>query len=274
MGILKVSGLPGVPTIQVEGEVLRIMQQGGWRIAIAFRKLPGKFQNAIKNLVTERYMPYKLVHRSYKRRQEAELERQKEKEAPAATQDMDKSENPVLVPLPPRGGKVTFAKEADSHPMDSLATTSPKTAPANNAPTNAAPAAVAPVPQPKPQGQILLSIGDELKQALAFLANLPKYRWVHVDNPLKIIKTLNEAKPTFLLSPYLLRRQSMLEYLEKIASMGVLGTVKIVLLTPEKLPPKDIIRCRMLGIQYILSLPLESPSQLQNIIENSNSDPQ
>jgi len=268
MAIVKVSGLPGVPTFQVEGEVLRIIQQGGCKIAILLKKLPGKFQQAISNMVADRYMPHRPVRRSFKRRQEIELERQKEKESPGQTPDKtlekEKPGNSAPITLPPRGEKVTFAKEVEAHPMDSLAPTPRTTAPAPQPQQQ---------PQPKTHGQILLSIGDELKQALAFLANLPKYRWVHVDNPLKIIKTLNEAKPTFLLSPHMLKRQSMLDYLEKIASMGVLGNVQIVLFAQEKLPPKEIIRCRMLGIQNILILPLESQLQLQNIIENNNSDP-
>lgn len=264
MGVIKVSGLPGVPTFQIEGEVLRIVQQGGWRIVFALKKLPGKYQSAIRNLVAERYLPFKLVRRSYKRRQEIELERQKEKEAanaPVTTKEKENQEQQTPVTLPPRKGNVTFTREVENQPLDNLSPTPNQATITEETP-----------PQPGFQGQILLSIGDELKQDLAFLGNLPHFRWIHVDNPLKIIKTLNEAKPTFLFSPHTLKRQSMLDYLEKIASMGVLGNVQIVLFTMEKLPPRDIIRCRMLGIQNILTLPLENTQQLQDIIEQNSSD--
>jgi hypothetical protein len=59
----------------------------------------------------------------------------------------------------------------------------------------------------------------------------------------------------------------MLDYLEKISNMGVLNGVDIILFSEEKIPPKDLIKCRMLGIQHTIQLPLSTKDQLLGIIK-------
>ncbi|MCP5050279.1 MAG: hypothetical protein GY940_24140 [bacterium] len=254
--VVKAAGLPGVPTFQVEGVVLRITQRGGWKLAVQLKKLPKKFQDAIGQFVRSRSMPYKPTKRSYKRRLEVEKEREKEeqereqqrlekKNSDAENSNGDNSNGSQ------QPSEITFATEIESSVTNSLH-----------------------VPKIKPRMPVLLSIGDMLRDSLAFLGNVQSHRWVHVESPLKIIKSLNENKPAFLLTPVMLKRQSMLDYLEKISGMGVLSGVDIILFSEERIPPKDLIRCRMLGIRHTLQLPLDTSDQLLGIISPGSATPQ
>jgi hypothetical protein len=245
MMVVKVSGISGVPTFTVEGVILRITQRGGWKISVQLKKLNSKFHAALGKFVTTRFMPYKPTKRSYQRRLDFEKGREKEEEEKKQKIAQQEDSNGT----PSGREKITFVQEAANEPA------------IESVPPNDEPAPVL-----KPKEPVLLSIGENLKETLGFLNDISGFRWVHVESPLKIIKTLNDTKPAFLFSTLVFKRQPMLDYLEKISSMGVLGDVGIILLSDDQLPPKDLIRCRMMGIQHTLKLPLQSPAQVLDII--------
>lgn len=116
---------------------------------------------------------------------------------------------------------------------------------------------------------MILSIGENLKEHLGLLQEIEGYRWIHVDSPLRIIKTFNENKTLFFFFSLNFRNQPMLEYIEKLTNMGLLTDVTMVLFFKESIPPKDMIKCRMSGIEHMLKLPLESPNQVLDIIKGS-----
>lgn len=278
--VLKVTGMPGVPTFQIEGAVIRITQRGGWRLVVKMQKLPKKFQEAIGKTVKSRSMPYKPTKRSYQRRLDFEKERQQDEES----QDSNSNANGNDFNMAARKeGKITFTKEVEN-PVEKLAPGVPSSTgmappppppPPAPEPSPPGPQATAPTAPPKPppkpvsKDPVLLSIGESLKEKLAFLNNVDGYKWVHVDSPLKIIKTLNDSKTTAILTTLNFRKQSMLDYIEKISGMGVLEGVQVILISEERIAPKDLIRCRMLGIQHTFSLPIESPDELMDVIEES-----
>lgn len=118
---------------------------------------------------------------------------------------------------------------------------------------------------------MIISLGEELDKELSFLEDVEEFQWEHVSSPLQIIKALNRHKTAFLMCTVTFKGQSMLEYLEKIAPMGVLKEVEIILYSQERLSPKDLIKCRMLGIQDVFHLPLDDPGLVLDLINTPGS---
>lgn len=271
--VLKVTGMPGVPTFQIEGSVIRITQRGGWRLVVKMQKLPKKFQEAIGQTVKSRSMPYKPTKRSYQRRLDYEKERQQEEDSQGSNGNANGGEFSMSSR---KEGTITFAKEIEN-PVEKLVPGAPSSsgiAPPPPPPppppeTKATEPVQPPRPQPAPVPQVpvLLSIGETIKNSLSFLDKINGFRWIHVDSPLKIIKTLNDSKTIFIFTPLNFRNQSMLDYIEKISGTGVLEGVQVVLLSEQKILPKDLIRCRMLGIQHTFELPLNDPAELLTLIK-------
>jgi hypothetical protein len=267
MMVVKLSGINGVPTFTAEGTVLRMIRKGSWQIAIRMDKVPSKLKMAIGRSVTSRFMPYKPTRRSYQRRMEFEKERQQE------IQSQEKSEpekEEVIDTSDVKSGPITFATEVKKSPLVGLeplpdsATEEPKEKVVPKPPP----------PPPPPKDPVILSIGETLKEQFSFLAEKEDYRWIHVDSPLRIIKTFNDNKTLFFLFTLTFKNQPMLEYVEKLSNMGVLTDVTMVAFSEENIPPKDVIKCRMAGIEHTLRLPLESPDQLLEIIAAKDSGQQ
>ncbi len=274
--IVKVNRLPGIPPFEVPGIVNRIDRVGKWRLAIQFSKMPGKTEALIKNLLDSRRSPVRTVRRSRKRRMEMDAARKKE-EAETATEAaveakseaLDEPVTPEETP-PSNNNRVTFTplKTQPSSP----ATAETQMTESQDSPVSTPAAApIEPPTPPEPPEDCLLSLGDELDKHLDLLKTKTTIKWLHVDNPLRIVRNLNEKHPRFLLLPLKFREQSMLDYLQKIAGMGVLKEVKIILLSDEEIPMREIVKSKMLGIKHMLKLPLENPDQLLEII---NTPPQ
>jgi hypothetical protein len=248
--IVKVKSIPGVPPFDAPGIVNRLFRYKDWKLAVEFPKLPGPIKKAIDQFIQSRYFPYKPTKRSYQRRQEIEREREKEKQEKEAQQDLQESETT----LEKKQELLKFVSEValEIEP----------------------PLEIEEIPSPgveEPKLPVLLSIGDELKEVLAFLENVEGYDWVPVETPLRLIKYLRERKTGFLLLPLEYKRQSMLEYLEKMSGMGILDNIEIIILAKEQISPKDLIKCRMLGVKHTLPLPPESPDQVLKIITPGDS---
>ena len=275
--IVKVNRIPGVPSFEAPAIVRWLAPGAGGRLAVQFPKLPGAFKAAIENFVQSRYLPYRPVKRSYQRRQEIErekeIERQREEVQPPAQENeaakpTDK-QGPVLF-IPEESPQVeTAAKEPEAPVIRTFSPDIKETLLPDLA--DLALDEEEEIEEALPP--IVLSLGDELKESLSFLEGLDKYEWIHAESPMRVIKFLRERKCDFLILPPEYKQQSMLEYLEKMSGMGILNEVGIILLSNEQLSPKDLIKCRMLGIEHTLRLPLESPDQIRGIISAANSAP-
>ena len=302
--IIKVKGIPGVPTFDTEGIVNRISGPGGWRLAVQFSKIPGSIRSAIDKLVNSRYIQPEPVRRSYQKRMEMQKKREEE-----LAKEPEPKEQPFKDTRRDPKGQVKFVNDDFLSPDNVLSSSpkkdSPTTPPPGKTQQAAAPSSPAspwystPIPRPvikdepkpapekeaaieheaeiqplleipqEPQKNVLLSLGDELKESLSFLSSLTDYVWVHVDSPMRIIKAINENKKGFLMLPIEYKGQSTLEYLEKMNSMGILKEISIIIFNTEPVSPRDLIKCRILGIQHIIKYPLESVEKILNII-NSN----
>jgi hypothetical protein len=260
LAVVKINKIPGVPVFDVAGTVNRIFMSGKWKLAIEFPKLPGNIKTLLDRLLKERCPKFSPVRRSRKKRLEMEALREKEEA---------KLEQETPEPVKPKRKGVTFtpmeAPEPEQKPVPE-----PETSPAME--MEAAPEPMPmpepePEPEPEPFTDSLISLGEILDKHLAFLDTESELTWVHVDNPLRIVRNLNEKHPRFLLLPLTFNEQSMLDYLQKISGMGVLKGVEVIMFSEDDIPPKEIIKSKMLGIKHILKLPLEEPRQLLEILE-------
>jgi len=271
--IVKVNRIPGVPSFEAPAIVKWLSPGAGGKIAVQFPKIPGAFKTAIENFVKSRYLPYRPVKRSYQRRQEIErekeIERQKEEEQAAREKEVDNTsqkEEPILFVSDKE--KQTKGEKKAKTPVTGAVSPDIKE---TRLPDIEGDPQMEPEPD-KPQLPILVSLGEEIENSLKFLKELKDYEWIHAESPMRIIKFLRERKCEFLFLPPEYKQQSMLEYLEKMSGMGILDDLSIVLLSNEQLSPKDMIKIRMLGIEHTFILPLESESQILNIINGVNSD--
>ncbi|MGE5343684.1 MAG: hypothetical protein ACM3SY_19620 [Candidatus Omnitrophota bacterium] len=295
LAIIKVKGIPGVPSFEAEGIVNRISGPGSWKLAVQFTKLPGSIRSAIEKFVSSRFIAPTLMRRSYQRKMEMQKKREEQRDPEPEKPKKD---------LPPaqQGGARSSIKFVDENVSLSELTPSPKAkpqpAPAPPAPplkpwktpdfkapaespesiasdptektekTEAADQPQPPAPPAKDESlkPVLLSLGDALKDALTFLSDVSEYDWIHIDSPMRIIKCLNERKTGYLMLPVSYKNQSMVEYLEKITHMGVLKEVNVLLFLSEPISPRDMVKCRILGIQHFIILPLEGSDQILDII--------
>jgi hypothetical protein len=280
--LIKIKGIPGVPTFETNGIVNRISGPGKWKLAIELLKIPAPIKAAIEKFVKSRYHKPIPVRRSYQKRQEMqkqrELEREQEKQEAAAQETQQDTR-------PGRSEGIKFVKD-DLSPeaVEQITGASLEPEPEPEPKTKPEPKfepepQFTPEPEFAPDGEgmplsteplkpILISLGKQLQEQLVFLSEAEQYEWVHVDTPVKIIRFLRERKTDFLLLPLEYKRQGMLEYLEKVSGMGLLKDVGIILLTGEQISPKDMVKCRMLGIQHIIELPLPNPGQVLDIIKS------
>lgn len=269
--IVKINKIPGCPVLECSANVVQLTRKGDWHLTIRLKNIPSKIQAAIEALIKERYGEPKPVKRSYKKRllmekeREERLKAEQEKTAAKAAPTNDQQTAPAEEPdisFTPKTAKPRFIKDESLLKDDPLA---PSSIFAADPPAKET---APPVEEQKASEQLpmILSLGEDLEDQLLFLDDVEEFQWEHVSSPMKIIKSLNRGKTEFLMSTLMFKGQSMLEYLEKIQPMGVLKGVEIVIFSKESLGPKDLIKCRMLGINDVFLFPLEDPDLVLDFI--------
>lgn len=267
--VVKVAKVPGVPTFQAEGKVNRFMGSGRYKLVVEFTKIPGKFKEAIQKFVDGRYHKPIPTRKSYKKRKEMQRQREEEMQQQEADARQARASQAANADPEPSGEapkkEISFVKMDDIAPDFSFDEPVAEEAPVEDVPAEDVPAEEAPAEPLKP---VLVSLGDHLQEQLGFLGDVPGYKWVHVNSPLKILKLLREHKSGSLFIPLSFKRQSMLEYLEKITGSGAMDNIGIIILAEEPLAPKELIKCRMLKIQHILQLPIENPDKVLEMLDS------
>lgn len=279
--IVKVNKIPGVPPFDAQGKVNRIFRDGmTWKMGIEFTRLAPNIESLVSRFVDERAPRIRPMRRSRKRR--LEMEDARKKELSERNEAATESRNDNRPDLNFTEKKVSFFKETESAsteknlPPQANQSAELKTCVFNeeydflNEPEPAvaepaAPSMAAKTPEPQAWNR-LLSMGDELKENLDFLNNISHLEWNHVDNPLKVVKTLNERKPGFLLLPWSFKNQNMLEYVQRI-NTAVAG-VEIIIFYRHDIAPREIIIGRMAGVRNFIKLPLESTAPFLKIIDD------
>ncbi|MCP4220838.1 MAG: hypothetical protein GY765_39790 [bacterium] len=275
LALVKINRIPGVPVFESPGVVVRVAREGGWKLAIELSKVPSKIEALISKLLSTRSTKPKPIRRSRKRRQERDAERAKENKDGGGG-DLWASESPASKTTAPAAAPVVEKKAAkadffeENQPNTGAQTTAPPTP--VGSPADFLDADSPPAPQSSEgaglQKNTLISLGGLLDRHLVFLNDMSEFHWVHVDNPMRIVKNLNEKQPRFLLLPWIFRGNSMLDYLQKIQKMGVLKDVVIVLFSEEDVPMREVVKSKMLGVKHTLKFPLDTPDQVLDILRS------
>lgn len=285
MMIVKVNRIPGVPVFESPGVVNRIFNDGGWKISIQFPGLPNKVKEQIMRFVHERAPVFSPVYRSRRKRMEIEEARRKSEESKAREAEQVEEKAAVATAVDPVDAVVDNVLDPET-PKETGAgpqlVPPPIDEPAPQEDIFAGGdliASLEPTPQEEPtpkeepiSGKSLISLGTTLDSRLDFLNSKSDYTWIHVDNPIRIVKNLNEKNPRYLLLPLEFNNQSMLDYLQRIEKMGVLKDVEVILFSEGDIPGRELVKSRMLGIQHILKLPLESHAQLLDILNSEDNE--
>lgn len=270
--VVKLNRVPGVPPFDTQGKVNRIFREGmHWKIAIEFSKIPSNIEPLIARFVDQRAPRLRPIRRSRKRRLEIESEREQARMDKKAEEEQN------------TGAEVSAAEESAVNesgdffePLDKDLTFvddtgAPPPPASTSAPTAAEPE---PVPEPAPAPSTvtisykrLLSLGEDLKQHLAFLEKNPEFEWLHVDSPRDLVKTLNERKPGHLLLPWIYKGQSMMDYLQRLSH--ALKKVDVILFFMHEISPREIIKSKMTGVHHFIKLPLENEDYLIGVLEEN-----
>ncbi len=119
--------------------------------------------------------------------------------------------------------------------------------------------------QPKPF--TVLSMGEELLPNISFLSKLSNCQWIKCKNPLELSMNLRKSSPKYLVLPYLIGNNNILDYLKKLYSLNLLDKIDIVILISQKINVEDVSKCKLLGIKHLIGIPLLDPNILTNIIK-------
>lgn len=259
--VVKVNRIPGVPVFDTQGVVKRVFPAGvgQWRVALEFGKLPGKNKSLIEHFVKTRTPAFRPTPRSRKRRMEMDAARKAEEQEQAAEAAEAATETAAET-------AVNEEPPEDTGSKMKLLEVDPGYEPPPEPEDDDVLSEVELEPEAEPPGESLVSLGTVLDEQLAFLETDSDLDWIHVDNPVRIMRKLNERHPRFLLLPWQFNDQSMVDFLQKIHSMGVLKSVEVILFHNGDLPPREIVKSKMLGIKHILQYPLEDKRLLLDIL--------
>jgi hypothetical protein len=233
--LVRVKGLSGLPQLEMEGVVNRVVRLSGrLRLIVEYPNLKSQYKNALQGFIAPRQSDYHPIVRSRKKRLEMEEKR---------NQDLARE-------------KVTDPVEDKLVPEPVKAETIPEPVPA--AKVKSLLAQDDSLNQNLIGNRRILSFGDMILDQVGFLKTEPGFDWIHAENPLQVIKSLRELKPDFLLVNLNFNDMNVIEYLEKLAHMKMLDGIRIVLLCETKVTPANMVKCKMLGIRDMFPLPLES----------------
>jgi len=237
--LVKVNKIPGGKPFETSGKINRVFKDGGkWKLALEFGKLPKNGITYIQTFVNSRTSDFKLTKRSRQKRLAMEKNRQTFKPAPS----VEAKKNSVLAPK-----QIEKPTVKENKPVN----TSPVKAQQNNS----APVSV-------------VSLGCVLKKQLSFLDSVPYIRWEHAENQIQILSLIHDVKADVLLLQYQLGDHNMLDYLQKIQSMKLIGNIKTAILSESPISVKDRIKGKVVNVDTFFKLPLTDKLELINFIKS------
>jgi len=239
--LIKINKIPGGRPFETSGKVKRVFKdRGKWKLAIEFGKLPGNGKSQIQSFVSSRTSEFKLTKRSRKKRKEIEESR--------------KLTQPISKPKP-----IINNKQTPPNPLTKPI--QPKTEPK--------------IEQPKLKEKLnskitVVSLGEELKTHLSFLSAIPSINWAHAENQIQILALIHEVNANVLILPFLLGDHNMLDYLQKIQTMGLIDKIKTAICSPEQITIKDKIKGKRVNVETFFSLPIIDKVEFINYILDTN----
>lgn len=230
--LIKINKIPGGRPFETSGKVNRVFKDGGkWKLAIKFGKLPAGAPSQIQRFVESRSSEFKVTKRSRKKRLEMEENRQQMPE-PKNDKPHEIPKKPIVKTIPPKIEK--NKKEEVNLPTITVVT-----------------------------------LGEELNTHLGFLSSIKSIKWVHGENQIQILALIHEVNADVLLLPFMLGDCDMLDYLQKIQSMGLIEDIEIAIFSENPISIKDRIRGKVANVETFFPLPITDKVQFINFLQKT-----
>ena len=270
--LVKVNKIPGCAPFECQGTALRVYKDGKWKLAISFKKLPSVHQNQIEKFVDSRSIPFKLVKRSRRKREEEDtlqMPSNLDRDFAPSSQVEPEVSSEVLT-----SNSMPFQDEenrsdgiVDSDPMDIAGGTSAD----QNTNWNAASDEdlleeenntkpddfLEPLEGEKP---IVYSFGRELVPYLLFLKK--RTIWHAESNFQTLVSRLNEKRPHAIFFSDNAAGDETLILIQKLKAIGLLEGVRVLWTHMESLNPKTHVKLRIAGVEKTLKLPVKDKAEL------------
>jgi c-di-GMP-binding flagellar brake protein YcgR len=238
--LVKINKIPGGKPFETSGKINRVFKDGGkWKLALEFGKLPKSGTAFIQTFVNSRTSDFKLTRRSRKKR--IEMERNRQAFTPPATTAKKTNTIKSKESLQPA---VEQSRQANTVEHKQV----------NNTPVT------------------VVSLGCNLKKQLSFLDSIPSVRWEHAENQIQILALIHDVKADVLLLQYQLGDHNMLDYLQKIQSMKLVGNIKTAIFSENPISVKDKIKAKLVNVDTFFKLPLTDKLELVNFIKNAKAN--
>ncbi len=242
VALIRVKDVAGLPLFDCSGEIVRFQREGDWHIAVRFKSLSSSNTKLLEKFLNYRCSEYKKVNRSRKKNEE----RLKERERLAKERE---NQSDVFTP-PPK--KTELKKESVIVKEEAK----------KNTRTN-----INAIEQLLPRSLECIVYGDGLYKELDFFDSMHGKNLLKCESMAELMKVMRIREPDMLFVPLMYKDQNVLELLEKLNSLKLLDKVKILLFSPRGLEPKEILKCKTLGVRGVMSYPVEDLMQLlQKII--------
>ncbi len=225
LAFVKINRIPGCPVVETQGIFRRLERSGKWVFAFSFHKLSNAQQTLIDRFIEPRLLEFKYVKRSFKRREEMETARFS---TPA---ESAKPEKPPSPSPPEKPEAAAHSAEAQPTAASSRQESGPK----------------------------LLVVGNDLMGHLSFLEE-DGFALEAVNTPVAIVKSLSDETPRAMLCGLEFKGREIAELLERVANMGLLDEIKIIVCA-EDIPLRERIKLKMLNIQHFQTLPILDKSE-------------
>ncbi len=234
LGLVRINGISTVPEIDTTGTVHEMRRGHKWNIAIELPKFKEDFKNSLERFIESRSRDFTLIRRSRKKRLEAEKQRQEE--INNRQQEQVVTDKEVNVP-----GATSLEDLEKENKKKKVAEALKKK-------------------EEKKKNLIpILIVGKALDRDLFFLRKFTNFEFFIAEDIPDLLKNLSEHSPNLLFIPHLLKDQNMINILIKISQKGVLHDIRVFLFIEKMISENDVIKCKTLGIESILKLPIKDP---------------
>ncbi len=236
LGLVRLKGIPNVPEVDITGTVNEIRSGHIWKISIELPKFDDKIQASLERFIGSRSRTFTLIRRSRKKRIEAE--KQMEKEAKFREKDqLNNSSTPENF-----NQRSTIIEQVEIEKKNIFEEEKLK------------------LEEERKKNLIpILIVGKPLDRDLFFLRKFSNFEFFIAEDIPDLLKNLSEHSPDLLFIPHSLKDQNMINILLKISQKGVLRDIRVFLFIETIISENEVLKCKALGIEGILTLPIKDP---------------
>jgi len=228
LGLVRIKGIPGFAQLDTSGTVNEIRRGHKWQIAIELPKLKDEVKNNLVRFIESRSTQFTIIRRSRKKRMEAEKLRK-------ATESQEKTQ------IDNKNPEVLTIEDLEKENRRQIQSEEKKLKQEEN----------------KKKLIKILIVGKELDRDLFFLRKFTNFEFFIANDIQGLIKTLAEENPEFLFVPHILNEQNVLNILIKLSQKELLVDIRVFLFIESMIDEKEVLKCKKLGVEGILTLPIK-----------------